>query len=152
MNQYILYGLISFHIVLGWDVISDYFKWLKEIPVRHSHENIIRMLLLIPSGIMFFVGSRLEWEFDLVIVFSMMGFYYITIFDGFYNLSRARYLRRKGLSKAANEYGFFDLGSKDKNDAATDKLLRKLPVWMEAAFKICGTITLITIYILNCKK
>jgi hypothetical protein len=124
---YLIIGILLFIAVLWWDVTSDYKKWKKEIPVKHTKEMIIRCLLLTPSALCF-----LLYNFSLIsipIVILMQGAWYWEFFDGFYNKLRGQPWRFNG--------------SSDPDDSKLDTFLYHLNNRQEAFLK-WGLIALFT--------
>jgi hypothetical protein len=122
-------AIILFFVVLAWDLIADYRKWLKERVINHDREWWIRVALLVPSGVFFSWGH--PWEMWIVAA-AMMGFWWLTLFDGIFNL-----LRRDGFFAVVGTTG------------RIDRLQRKIGVIPSAAIKTAGCAATAIIYFLN---
>lgn len=126
-------GIASFLLVLCIDVITD--VKLGE-GVNHTRGALIRTLGLIPSLVFFIMAKGVERERILwigLIALIMMGFNYLNLFDGFYNLCRG--------------YSWFFTGSEDgAGDAKTDNFFQAIPIWLTVIVKIGGSIGSIYLY------
>lgn len=127
--------------VLVWDLVSDYKKWKKEIPVAHTREGWVRLALLLPS--LFFFALPIyhdyfpNWKFFLYAVLSpsaLLGSYYLFFFDGIYNLLRKQ--------------KFFFPGTDDPDDSITDDFFQKLTPLQHALTKIFLIILFTSVYYL----
>lgn len=123
---------ILFFIVLEFDVLSDYGKWLKGESINHKKEFWLRIALLSPSLIMFIVCRGQPIVLSLIATFAMTGFVYWTLFDGQFNLLRKQ--------------RFFFTGSDDPDDATTDNFLQQIPEWLQAIIKIGGSLGALFFY------
>lgn len=121
----LIWAIITFVIVLSWDIITDYIKWKKHIPVNHKKEAIIRAFLLAPTiyCLLFplkFVGLGdflFRLTFSLMLVFSIWW----ELFDGVYN-------KLRGFKWRFN-------GSVDPDDSILDKFLYKIGDFWEGILK-----------------
>lgn len=100
----ILPAIITYLAVLAWDLWSDYRKWLRSRTVNHKKEAILRMILLIPSGILFMWDQ--PWFFIFAVV-PLMGFWWLLLFNGIYNRLRG--------------FGWWFAGSVDPDDSWIDR-------------------------------
>src|SRR5688572_28920435 len=91
---YILFGFLWFIGVLWWDVQSDYEKWKKEIPIKHTKEMLIRCALLAPAGTALWIGNFSLATLPIVPI--MMGSWWWEFFDGWYNKKRDKPWRFNG--------------------------------------------------------
>lgn len=126
------YAIAIFLIVLAVDLITDYRKWLRGKPVRHSWEAFVRVLCLTPAIILL---TRFEWYWFVVPAFMVM-FWYWLLFDGFYNTLRG--------------YNWWFTGSDDVDDAHSDNLLQELTLKQHIALKVAGCVLTTIIYIILC--
>jgi hypothetical protein len=128
----ILTAIFSFIAILRDDVDTDYKKWKDNIPVRHNVEGWIRAIwLLIPFILLCFpIGFRAFY-----IPAGLLFFFYLTLFDGLYNSKR--------------RINFWSLGSIDKDDPITDRILRKFPRKTQITVKIGGMFIFLSLYILK---
>jgi hypothetical protein len=129
----ILLGILSFILVLVWDVLSDYRKWVNKIPVKHTYEALIRGLLLIPS----FVFLVLPKEQSITLYFTtaaLISSVWWELFDGFYNKIR-------GFKWRFN-------GSRDPDDSKLDMFLYNIGDTWEGVLKISLIILFLTFYII----
>lgn len=132
ISKYIL-SAIGFAGVLWWDVISDYKKWKKKIPINHRNQLILRAFLLIPSILLLVMPYESVWQ--ILAAIGMQGAIWWEFFDGFYNKIR-------GFPWRFN-------GTKDPDDSFLDKFLYKLSPLQETILK-WGLITIFTtLYILS---
>lgn len=129
-STYILAGALWFSTVLLWRLIDNYRKNKREKLIDHRKETRLRTLLLVPSAIMFAMPGII----GLLLSVPMMMIYWLTLFDGFFGIIRDR--------------GFWDLGTNDVDDAATDNFLQGLKHWQHIAFKLGGILITTSIYIL----
>lgn len=125
----IIAGIICFVAVLVWDLVTDYRKWLKERVINHDKEFWVRVALLTPTGILLSWGHT--WQIWIVVA-AMIGFWWLTLFDGIFNL-----LRRDG---------FFDIVG---TTGRLDRLQRKIGVIPSAAIKTAGCAFTAIVYFLN---
>lgn len=124
-----LAAIIAFILILKWDVTDDYEKWKKELPVKHGKELIPRMLLLCIPGILFSIPVfPAVWA--IITIPFMLGSWWFEFFDGWYN-------KKRGFAWRFN-------GSVDKDDAKTDKFLRRFSPKVQAIIK-WSLITLFTV-------
>lgn len=129
----IVLAILYFSIVLAWDITSDVHKWKINIPINHTKEAGIRILILIPSIILLSIPhfTIIKLLLSILLHFSLWWI----IFDGFYNLLRG--------------YDWNYTGSIDDDDATLDKVLRKLgPIWSNI-LKISILIISLTFYLKN---
>lgn len=136
-NLFLALAILFFAIVLAIDVISD-LNLLESNGVNHTRGLLIRTIGLLPALVMFCLYKR---NFKWVIITSiiMMGFNYLNLFDGFYNLFR--------------DHQWFFTGSEDgAADAKTDNFFQSIPLWAHAAIKIGGSIISILIYLFTFKN
>lgn len=118
MINEILAGVLFF-IVLYYNVNSDYKKWLKNIPIKHTRGWFLRVLELIPC-IFLLVYPTFNIK-SIVSSFFLIGSTWWEFFDGWYNKKR--------------NFKWRFNGSKDKDDAFLDKVLRKLSPTQQAILK-----------------
>lgn len=124
----ILIAILWFLGVLAWDIISDYKKWKKNIPVKHTNEMLIRAALLIPSAILLSWGDFSILK--LLTATAMLGAWWWEFFDGIYNKLRGKSWRFNG--------------SIDPDDSKLDTFLYHLSATKQALLK-WGLIGLTTI-------
>lgn len=129
----LLIPIILFLSVLIWDILTDYNKWKKNIPVKHKKEFWIRFYLLLPSIILFTAFHPFIWWIGLILVSIMEGFTFMLLFDGFYNRLRGD--------------NFWFTGSDDEDDASTDNFLQRLSKVQLILFKTIPTAISIFFYI-----
>lgn len=85
-----LLSWILFTIILAWDILTDYRKWVKNIQINHTEEAILRVILVSPTTLG--ISNNLEVcsfcgiILSLFFQFSLWWFF----FDGFYNLLRKK--------------------------------------------------------------
>ena len=131
-------GVILFFIVLRWDVYSDYNKWKNGVPVKHTKEAIIRGVYLIPSFLAFYLFKNPHgfWPILLtsIVTLGMIGFCWLLLFDGFYNIKRG--------------FNWWFLGTIDKDESKLDNIQRKLPTIILKTIKILLPVIFILIYVL----
>ena len=132
MWYFILPAIIVFCLVLRWDVLDDYHKWLKNIPVKHGKEALLRAYFLVPSVLLLCLPFPLNiWK--IVTVAALEAFTYLLLFDGFYNLKR--------------KFNWWFLGSVDPDDAWWDRVQRKIPLTLLKILKIGVPIALLATYL-----
>lgn len=115
----IILSIIYFFGILGWDISSDYKKWKKDIPINHTKDALLRILLLLPA----IIGLSLH-NFSilmLLIATTMVFSWWWELFDGIYNKIR-------GLSWRYN-------GSFDPDDSKLDTFLYHLNTTQETLLK-----------------
>lgn len=137
---YIL-SLISFFIVLKWDVNSDYKKWLDKKPVNHFKESLIRIVYLIPSVCFLaypkIINIQNFWYVLLQILQSslLLSALWWELFDGWYNKKR--------------KFKWRFNGSVDLDDSKSDKFLYKIGDFWEGFLKIILILLFLLLYIFN---
>jgi len=125
-------AVLLFTGVLYLNVNTDYNKWLKNIPIKHARNWFLRGLELIPCIILL----NYPW-FDLRQIVSsifLSGAIWWEFFDGWYN-------KKRGFKWRFN-------GSKDKDDAFLDKILRKFTPKQQAILKWSLIILFLILYII----
>lgn len=127
-------GALFFAAVLGWDLYTDYHKWLDGATVYHAREAWIRVLLLVPSilALAGFTPSTGFWKRVGSAAF-MVGAWFWLLFDSIYNLLRG--------------YGIFFNGSDDPGDSVLDNFLQSIPDLLEAVIKFGLVILSTFIYV-----
>lgn len=141
--------VVLISLILGWDVESDYKKWLGAIDVLHKKEAWDRVkLLLFPClGLACcqakYLAARWDWEWVIIACITstclMVFFWYWTLFDGFYNLARGEYWWFNGKAEGKTD------------DSVLDKFLRDKPDWVEISIKINGILITTVVYIFLCQ-
>ena len=120
-----LFAYFWLFLILYFDVITDYNKWVKDIPVKHTKEAIIRIILLTPSVLSLLCPLNFNGMGDfllrLIIVYGAILSIYWEFFDGFYNNIR-------GFKWRFN-------GSVDEDDSFLDKFLYKIGDFWEGVLK-----------------
>lgn len=122
-------------IVIIVKLVLNIKAWHARKPVKHFIEWLIMAAACVPSIIIFTNESSLATWLAAGVSAGMIAFFIWLFFDGFYNVLRG--------------YGWFFTGSDDKDDAKTDDLLQRLPLWLHIVIKIGTLIALLTVYILN---
>lgn len=118
---YLLLGVISFYLVLRWDVWDDW----KKNSVRHTKEALIRDILLAPSMILLTLAAGINTG-GVISTLFMMFFVWWIFFDGWLNKLRG--------------HGWWFTGSIDPDDAKSDTFLKRLPLWGHKILKIGGVL------------
>lgn len=133
----VLLGILTFLVVLYFDVQSDY-KRLTTNTIDHKRGALVRTLALLPSfGCFYFPLDNLGWLYifaKFIVVTGLLASWWWEFFDGWLNTKR-------GKSRRYN-------GSDDKDDAKTDNFLQKLTPIEQMAVKWGLIITFTTLYIL----
>ncbi len=136
----LLVAIVSFYLVLRWDVYSDVKKWHlfnttgdSKYLVKHTKEAVLRAVLLIPTSILLFLPERSLIQIPIII--AMIIAWWWEFFDGLYNKKRG--------------FTWRFTGSDDPDDAKSDDFLQKLTFKQQAMLK-WGLIVIFTgLYILN---
>lgn len=126
-------GIIFFLLVFGFDLISDFKKWITHRSVDHTFEAWQRAIFLIPSIILFHLSCPNQQLKSLLIIILFLFFTYWLFFDGFYNKLRG--------------YDWWFMGSDDKDDAKLDNLQQWLGLKCTKILKIGGFIITFFLYI-----
>lgn len=133
----ILLGILTFLVVLYFDVQSDY-KRLTTNTIDHKRGALVRTLALLPSfGCFYFPLDNLGWLYifaKFIVVTGLLVSWWWEFFDGWLNTKRGKSWRYNG--------------SDDKDDAKTDNFLQKLTPIEQMAVKWGLIITFTTLYIL----
>jgi hypothetical protein len=129
--KYIIAAL-GFVGVLWWDIISDYKKWKKKIPINHTGQLILRSFLLIPCILLLVIPYVSVWQ--ILAALGMAGSIWWEFFDGFYNKIR-------GFSWRFN-------GTVDPDDSFLDRFLYKFSPLQETILKWGLIVIFTTLYIL----
>lgn len=130
---WLILGIVLFGVVLIIDVKTDLDIGEE---VDHRRGFIFRLFGLIPCIVCLIMAKGMEWPrvvWIAMIVLLMVGFNYLNLFDGLYNIFRG--------------YGWFFTGSEDgPADAKTDNFLQAIPLWANVVIKIGGSLATIFIY------
>jgi hypothetical protein len=105
----LILGILTFFVVLYFDVNSDY-KRIPKGEVSHGRGQVIRTLALLPSFIFFVLPIDDKLLVRMLITAFMIGAWWWELFDGFLNLKRG--------------YSWRFNGSDDEDDAKTDNFLQ----------------------------
>jgi len=125
-------AVLLFTILLYLNVNTDYNKWLKNILIKHTRNWFLRALELIPCIVLL----NYPW-FDIRQIISstfLFGAIWWEFFDGLYNIKR--------------NFAWRFNGSKDKDDAFLDKILRKFTPKQQAILKWSLIIIFLILYII----
>lgn len=151
--------IIWFLAPLVVKLIVDVGKWKKGQAIDHrsearwvaAAEGVAAVLFAMAAAERRNLG---QLAVGMTVTIPMCWFFFVTFFDGFYNLIRRRILIKsyglKGVGLNHRQYGFFGLGSKDKDDAFTDRFFRRLGDVWHPVFKIAGCIIFLTLYLILC--
>lgn len=118
--------------VLIWDLLSDFKKWKKDIPVKHTDEALLRVLILLPA-----IAGFSAPDFDpltMVSAAAMIFSWWWEFFDGFYN-------KLRGFSWRFN-------GSHDDDDPVLDEFLYKFSAKQQMLLKWSLIILTTILYII----
>jgi len=132
MKINLLYGIISFILILSVKLFYDYWLWKRGKPVNHPKEaGIFIALMTVP---IYLFATELPWHWWLRLLYSCLMIFIVfwTLFDGFFNL-----IRRE-------PWNF--TGSVDRDDAKLDILQRKY-TWIWVAKIFLATSMIIFYYI-----
>ena len=130
----LFFGPLAFKI---WYDARQWYKHRNEINLNsitnHPKEMAICFPFLVASGYFFSTYIEVNIYAKIAIIFFMQFFVWWTLFDGGYNLLR--------------HFNFFFTGSREKDDATTDKVLSHWAKWAVVAVKIAGCATFIYLFI-----
>lgn len=140
MKKYFLpLGIFCFLVVLSIDLYTD--LRLGE-NIDHRRGLILRAIGLIPSLLFLTLYKGVKgWRLlaSAFLAALVIGFNYLNLFDGFYNIFR--------------DHEWFFTGSEDgSGDAKTDNFFQSIPMWLHALIKIGGSLTSILIYLFTFKN
>jgi hypothetical protein len=113
-------------------------SWFLGINIDHKKEawKYYRWLA-IPIPFMAFFCS-LNWVYSIALSTAILGFLWILLFDGFYNLRRSK--------------KFFFVNRVDyPQKSIADRFWSLMPTWAMIAIKVTGVISTLTLYILKFK-
>lgn len=138
-KYFLLIGIITFLIVLALDLYTDLRLGDK---IDHQRGAFLRALGLLFPLIFFTLYKEAKGWLILIVGFLscvVIGFNYLNLFDGFYNIFRGHW--------------WFFTGSEDgAGDAKTDNFFQAIPIWAQAVIKIGGSIASIIIYLFTFKN
>lgn len=149
MASFIL-PIVFFILSLTHKLFRNFRMWKKNQSVNHTKEGkYYAVMVLSTSGILL---TALSGNIPLAIVpvILMLFFWFLTLFDGLYNLLRRWYRKKKG--EPFGHYTFFYTGTNDVDDAVTDNFLQRMKTWQVIIFKIGGIAFFTTLYIIIYSK
>lgn len=118
-------AVFLFLIVLVICLAIDYHKWLGHQNINHAIRFLYRIAFLLPTAAGLTIQADNDWYKVLPVVYVMLGFAWVNLFDGIYNVLRG--------------YGWYFNGSRDEqHDSKFDRFWMALPNWLEAVLKIGG--------------
>ena len=135
-----IFAALWFAGVLRWDILSDYDKWKKHIPVNHTKEAVKRGLLLLPTFALLLwpklATPNTFWYIvaEITVVTGVMFSIWWELFDGWYN-------KLRGFKWRFN-------GSVDEDDSVLDRFLYNIGDTWEGILKWGLIITFLLTYIL----
>lgn len=141
----ILIPIILFFGILFWDVTTDVSKWKQafvyssghEFDIKHTKEAWIRIVLLIPSTILFTVipiYPHINFWF-LPVSIGMQFFWFWFLFDGMFNIFRG--------------FAWFKVATLDYKEKSK---LDGIPMRTQKILKFTGIILLTFLYLYLCLK
>lgn len=134
-NIWLVGGVVIFFIVLSTDLFTDLRIGDK---VNHQRGALLRFIGLIPC-ILCFVRYKKATFVSALFTLAMVGFNYMNLFDGFYNVFRG--------------YNWFFTGSEDgAGDAMSDNFFQSIPLWAIISIKLVGSVASIFLYYKNKQK
>ena len=126
-------AIFIFVLVLGICLAVDYHKWLSHEDINHTIRFFYRIVFLLPTAVGLTVQADNDWYKVLPVVYVMLGFAWVNLFDGIYNVLRS--------------YGWYFNGSRDEqHDSKIDRFWMALPNWLEACLKIGGFLAAVFTY------
>lgn len=130
-NFWLIVGIVLFSAVLAVDIYTDLRSGYE---IDHVRGLALRMIGMLPCIVCLVAATRQDkYTVIIVIVIAMIGFNYLNLFDGLYNVFRG--------------YGWFFTGSEDgKGDAVTDNVFQSIPLWATIVIKIGGSLLSIFVY------
>lgn len=144
----ILFATIWFLAVLTWKLIDNFKRWEKFKPVDHVGQFWLVAGWCIPSLIIY--ASRLNmsvlWSF--VLSGAMMGFVFMGLFNGIYNVIRRRSLIKRDYHIKPGYLKWFYLAKNNShNKSLLDEIWLWLPKWVYVVFMTVVPVGLIILYI-----
>lgn len=144
-------GVALLYLVLRWDVFADFNKWVKNIPVKHRSEWLIRVLLVSPVIVLLYMAHPDQGIWPVICTAIMVGSVWWLCFDGWYNWKRRTYLKNTGASY--NYYKQFTWWFTGSDDGLSDSKLDRFQYWigpiLSKVVKVVLVVLTISVYVLT---
>lgn len=137
-------AILIFLGALSYKLKDNFEKWKIDVAVNHAKEMAYYLIALVPAGVLFCALANSWWS--LCVVPFMMMVWWLTVFDGVYNLLRRTW--RKKNNQIYFHFTWWYTGTNDDDDAKTDDFLQSIPLWMHKTIKIGGIAVTTALYIL----
>lgn len=146
----IAFATIWFLSVLAWKLIDNFKRWEKFKPVDHIGQWWLVVGWQVPALIVF--ASRLDlpiWQ-QFTLSGAMMGFVFMGLFNGIYNVIRRRSLLKRDYHIKPGYLKWFYLAKNNsKEKSLLDQVWLWLPKWVYFIVMTVVPILLILVYGLN---